>query len=89
MKLCIWVNFKDQRKNFFNEISIVVGDEWFGGNLSYHLKSRHKWFLKEIPKNLDFKGVVIYTGNKDVLKSVCPGIYGSIKRQDICMVGAR
>ncbi len=76
-------------KNFSNEIGIVVGDEWFGGNLSYHLKSRPKWFLKEIPKNLDFKGGVIYTGNKDVLKSVCPGIYGSIKRQDICMVGAR
>ena len=25
-------------KNFSNEIGIIVGDEWFGGNLSYHLK---------------------------------------------------
>ena len=31
-------------KNFSNEISIVVGDEWSGGNLSYHLDSRPKWF---------------------------------------------
>ena len=23
----------------------VVGDEWHAGNLSYHLKSRPKWFL--------------------------------------------
>ena len=30
-------------KNFSNEISIVVGDEWYGGNLSYHLKSRPVW----------------------------------------------
>ena len=28
--------------NFSNEITIVVGDEWFAGNLSYHLASRPK-----------------------------------------------
>ena len=38
-------------KNFQNEISIVVGDEWSGGNLSYHLKSRPKWF-NNLDKNL-------------------------------------
>ena len=26
-----------------SKISYVVGDEWVGGNLSYHLKSRPKW----------------------------------------------
>ena len=29
--------------NFTNEIKIVIGDEWFAGNLSYHLKSRPVW----------------------------------------------
>ena len=29
--------------NFTNKIKLVGGDEWHGGNLSYHLKSRPKW----------------------------------------------
>ena len=74
-------------KNFSNEISIVVGDEWYGGNLSYHLKSRPNWFLKEVPKEFDFDGGVVYTGNKDILKEICPGVFGSINRQGICMIG--
>ena len=74
-------------KNFSNEISIVVGDEWYGGNLSYHLKSRPNWFLKEVPKEFDFDGGVVYTGNTDILKEICPGVFGSINRQGICMIG--
>ena len=31
-------------KNFSNNIKVVVGDEWYAGNLSYHLNSRPKWF---------------------------------------------
>ena len=38
-------------KNFNNKISLIVGDEWYGGNLSYHLKSRPKW----IPNCCDSK----------------------------------
>ena len=30
-------------KNFIEEIKFVIGDEWFAGNLSYHLKSRPVW----------------------------------------------
>jgi len=30
-------------KKYKSEIEFVVGDEWYGGNLSYHLKSRPKW----------------------------------------------
>ena len=74
-------------KNFSNEISIVVGDEWYGGNLSYHLKSRPNWFFKEVPKEFDFDGGVVYTGNTDILKEICPGVFGSINRQGICMIG--
>ena len=30
-------------KNFRNDIKIVIGDEWYAGNLSYHLNARPKW----------------------------------------------
>ena len=40
-------------KNFFNEIKFVIGDEWYAGNLSYHLSSRPKWLLTFDEKNND------------------------------------
>ena len=78
-------------KNFTNKIAIVVGDEWLGGNLSYHLQSRPKWFNNLSPelKNLKLDGGVIYTGNADVLKSICPGEFGKIQLQGICMIGVK
>jgi 4-amino-4-deoxy-L-arabinose transferase-like glycosyltransferase len=78
-------------KNFTNKIAIVVGDEWLGGNLSYHLHSRPRWFnnLSTELKNFKLDGGVIYTGNADVLKSICPGEFGKIQLQGICMIGAR
>tara|TARA_B110000971_G_scaffold189122_1_gene199276 strand:- start:228 stop:683 length:456 start_codon:yes stop_codon:yes gene_type:complete len=78
-------------KNFTNEIAIIVGDEWLGGNLSYHLRSRPQWFNNLSPKlnNLKLDGGVIYTGNAKVLKSICPGEFGKIKLQGICMIGTR
>ena len=30
-------------KKYKSEIEYVVGDEWYGGNLSNHLESRPKW----------------------------------------------
>ena len=30
-------------KEYKNRINYVIGDEWYGGNLSYHLESRPKW----------------------------------------------
>ena len=78
-------------KNFSNEIAYVVGDEWYAGNLSYHLKSRPIWFenIENKTKELDLSGGIIYVGNPDILKQVCPGIYGKIKRQGFCMIGRR
>ncbi len=78
-------------KNFSNEIGIIVGDEWYGGNLSYHLNSRPIWFNEINNKiiNLDSKKGVIYTGNSEVLEKVCPGIFGKIRSQGICMIGSR
>ena len=50
--------------NFTNEIKIVIGDEWYAGNLSYHLSSRPKW-LNELKKDMNIQNNqgVIYTGN--------------------------
>ena len=42
-------------KNFKNDIQIIVGDEWFGGNLAYHLKSRPKWYNNLSPQLKDIK----------------------------------
>jgi len=78
-------------KNFSNEIGIVVGDEWFGGNLSYHLSSRPKWFnkLDKNLENLGKEGGIIYTGNPKVLKEICPGVFGTIRPIGICMIGSK
>ena len=78
-------------KNFSNEITIVVGDEWAAGNLSYHLVSRPKWLrsLKTISKDLDENQGVIYAGNPDILKKVCPGEFGTIRPTGYCMIGRR
>ena len=78
-------------KNFVNSIAIVVGDEWVAGNLSYHLQSRPKWFNNLEPKlkDLNLEGGVIYVGNAKILKTVCPGEFGSINKQGICMIGTR
>ena len=77
--------------NFVNEIKIVVGDEWSAGNLSYHLKSRPKWFniLNEKTSDITDEQGVIYTGNPKVLKEICPGVFGEIRPVGYCMIGKR
>ena len=62
-------------ENFSNEIMYVVGDEWHAGNLSYHLSDRPKWFLSIDGKvdKLDPSGGLIYVGNPEILKDLCPG----------------
>ena len=77
--------------NFINEIKIVIGDEWFAGNLSYHLKSRPIWIndLKKRTTNITEDQGVIYTGNPKILKKVCPGVFGTIKPVGYCMIGKR
>jgi len=76
---------------FLNEIMYVVGDEWHAGNLSYHLRDRPKWFLKINDKvnSLDPKGGIVYTGNAEILKALCPGEFGKIEKQGFCMIGIR
>ncbi|MDC0944457.1 glycosyltransferase family 39 protein [Candidatus Pelagibacter sp.] len=78
-------------KNFSNEIMYVVGDEWFAGNLSYNLPSRPKWFLelKDKVNSLDPNGGIIYVGNPEVLKKICPGDFGQMDKHGYCMIGSR
>ena len=79
------------KRNFRNEISIVVGDEWYAGNLSYHLRSRPVWRkgLSGDKNKLNISGGVIYTGNPQILKKICPGVYGTIKPVGYCMIGIK
>ena len=82
---------KKWNKKFSNNIASVVGNEWFGGNLSYHLKSRPVWIesLNDKSKKLDPNGGIIYTGNTEILKSVCSGEFVKIKNQNFCMIGKK
>lgn len=78
-------------KNFSNEIKYVIGNEWIAGNLSYHMSSRPIWFqdIEGKVDQLDPSGGIVYTGNADILKQVCPGDFGKIKQQGFCMIGVR
>ena len=75
--------------NFSNKISYVIGDEWFAGNLSYHLRSRPIWIynLEDKASLIKENQGVIYTGNPKILKKVCPGVFGTIKPVGYCMIG--
>ena len=77
--------------NFTNEIKIVVGNEWAGGNLSYHLYSRPIWIndLKNNTSSITDDQGVIYVGNPKILKKICPGVFGTIKPNGYCMIGKR
>ena len=77
--------------NFSNEIKIVIGDEWSAGNLSYHLNSRPIWLneLKDKTINISDQEGVIYTGNPEILKKICPGVFGTIKPVGYCMIGKK
>ena len=78
-------------RNFSNEISIVIGDEWAAGNLSYHLIGRPKWYqsLSENSKKISDVDGIIYAGNPKILKRICPGIFGTIKPVGYCMIGRK
>ena len=77
--------------NFINEIKLVIGDEWYAGNLSYHISSRPEWTkdLKDQASKISPEGGVIYVGNPKILKEVCPGVFGTIKPVGYCMIGQK
>ncbi len=78
-------------KNFINEINVVVGDEWYAGNLSYHLFSRPKWMqsLENKVETIKPDKGIIYVGNPKILKEICPGVFGAIRPVGYCMIGIK
>ena len=79
--------------NFTNKIKLVGGDEWHGGNLSYHLKSRPKWDnILETKRNDSSNNIedgFVIIGNVDILLKICNGIFFEIETQGICMIGMK
>ena len=85
-------------KNFTNKITLVSGDEWHGGNLSYHLNSRPRWDNilddKKTTAPKDTEGGFVIIGDKDILSKICSGIFFTVldnKKVDhgICMLGKK
>jgi hypothetical protein len=79
--------------NFTNTIKSVVGDEWHAGNLSYHLKSKPKWYSHSaafVDKSFDD---FIETIGKDgfiIVNGECSyGVLFIIKNNNICMSGKK
>jgi len=79
--------------NFADKIGLVGGDEWHGGNLSYHLKSRPKWDnILDAKKTIslqNIQGGFVLIGNVDILSKICSGVFFKIEKQGICMIGKR
>ena len=84
---------KKWNDNFSNKIELVSGDEWHGGNLSYHLESRPKWdnILENDKKNLvlNQNSGFVMIGDRDILKKICSGVFFEAHKQGICMVGKK
>ena len=78
--------------NFSKKIDTVIGDEWYAGNLSYHLESRPKIIIlkKEqsgnvFLKSIKNKGLILIKPFKKM--NNCMGVFYQIpKLNDICMV---
>ena len=84
---------KTWEKKFKNKIGLVGGDEWHGGNLSYHLNFRPKWdnildSKKKIKLENPDDGFVLI-GNPDILIKICNGVFFKTENQGICMVGQK
>ena len=84
--------------HFINKIVLVGGDEWHGGNLSYHLKSRPKWDnileSKKTTSHKNIEGGVLLVGDEDILSKICNEIYyhlriSSTEARGVCMIGKK
>ena len=69
---------KKWNENFVNDILVVAGDEWHGGNLSYHLNSRPIWdnILENKNNNLDkLQNSFVLVGDISILKKICTAVF--------------
>ena len=80
-------------ENFINEIGVVGGDAWHGGNLAYYLNSKPKWDdIAGVNKSItirDKNSGFVLIGNADILSQICNGIFLKIEGQGICMLGRK
>ena len=79
--------------NFVNKIGVVGGNEWHGGNLSYHLKDRPIWDnifenTKISPLKNSEDGFILI-GDSATLLKICKGIFVEVKTQGVCMIGKK
>ena len=69
------------------------GNEWHGGNLSYHLKDRPIW--DNIFENIKISSLknnedgFILIGDSGTLSEICNGIFVEMKTQAVCMIGKK
>ena len=81
------------KNNFNNKITLVGGDEWHGGNLSYNLESRPRWDnILEKNTAISFKnneGGFILVGDVDILSKICNGVFFKTENQGVCMIGKK
>ena len=55
------------QKDFTEKINVVLGDEWYAGNISYHMEGRPVWLGEINQRNVDLLSAYICT------KKVCVG----------------
>jgi len=81
------------RNNFINKIGLVGGNEWHGGNLSYHLKSKPKWDnILDDKKNIELENMndgFVLIGDSNILSKICTGIFFIVEDQGVCMIGKK
>ena len=79
--------------NFKNKISIVGGNEWHAGNLSYHLNSRPRWDNieenKKLDSNISEEDGFVLIGDSEILSKICNGIFFKVENQGVCMIGKK
>ena len=79
--------------NFTNKIGLVGGDMWYGGNLSYNLKSKPKWDnileAKKIKTIKNKEDGFVIIGDEYILSKICTGVFFKVENQGICMIGIK
>ena len=98
MKLVNWKsnnNVFDIFDNFDRYFNNIVQDNYRYAAPSVNISDNDKKYSLSLDmpgvnkKDIEIEGGVVYTGNPQVLKKICPGVYGTIKPIGICMIGAR
>ena len=79
--------------NYFNEkkdlIKKIKEDKEFLENSVIIINQKDFYSIKSKTDELDPDGGIIYTGNADILKEICPADFGKIKKQGFCMIGVK